>query len=275
MKIQIRDLPVNYEIFGQGRPLVMLPGWTMSARSLAHLIEPIIGNRKGWQRIYIDPPGHGATPGADWITNLDQMLDLLLETIDVLVDGQRFVLYGLSLGAYLARGVLYHRHQDVDGLSILVPAIITEDSRRNVPDPTVLVEEPGIMDKLTADEKDMFEIIVVRTTSFLNSFRDFPQPFEGEAGNMVFLDNIRQEPERYSCSFDVDQLSRPFPGPTLIIAGRQDAVVGYKDAWNILDNYPRATFVVADRAGHFMEEKTELINTLMNEWLDRVEEYVK
>jgi len=41
-----------------------------------------------------------------------------------------------------------------------------------------------------------------------------------------------------------------------------------------LDSYPRASFVVLDRAGHALsvEQKT-LFRALVNEWLDRVEEY--
>ena len=36
--------------------------------------------------------------------------------------------------------------------------------------------------------------------------------------------------------------------PTLVIAGRQDVTAGYRDAWHILESYPRATFAVLDRA---------------------------
>jgi hypothetical protein len=49
-------------------------------------------------------------------------------------------------------------------------------------------------------------------------------------------------------------------------------MVGYRDAWSILEKYPRATYVVLDRAGHVLEEKAGLVNALMKEWLDRVEE---
>ncbi len=49
--------------------------------------------------------------------------------------------------------------------------------------------------------------------------------------------------------------------------------MGYKDAWDILDNYPRGTLAVLDRAGHNLQlEQVELFNCLVNEWLDRVEE---
>ena len=65
-----------------------------------------------------------------------------------------------------------------------------------------------------------------------------------------------------------------FTAPTLIITGRQDAAVGYRDGWELLEFYPRATYVAFDRAGHFMEEKGELIGVLVKEWLDRVEESI-
>jgi pimeloyl-ACP methyl ester carboxylesterase len=59
----------------------------------------------------------------------------------------------------------------------------------------------------------------------------------------------------------------------LILVGRQDAMVGYRDAWDILKNYPRGTFVMLDRAGHNRQiEQETLFNALVNEWLDRVEE---
>jgi pimeloyl-ACP methyl ester carboxylesterase len=128
------------------------------------------------------------------------------------------------------------------------------------------------MAELTPDEAGMFEIAVVRSRKLLNSVRASPQPPEGQGGDLQFLEQIRQKPESYAFSFEVDALPEPFPGPTLIIAGRQDGVVGYRDGWKLLENYPRATYVVFDRAGHFLEEKEELLGSLINEWLDRVEE---
>ncbi len=75
-------------------------------------------------------------------------------------------------------------------------------------------------------------------------------------------------------SFDVDTLPTPFDGPTLMLTARQDNLCGYRDAWDLLDNYPRATFAVLDRAGHFVNiEQDVLCQALMREWLDRVEEW--
>lgn len=86
----------------------------------------------------------------------------------------------------------------------------------------------------------------------------------------TFLQKIRQH---YRFSFEVNQLPQPFAKPTVIFTGRQDASVGYCGAWRILENYPRGTFAVLDRAGHNGHiEQSQLFNALMGEWLDRVEE---
>lgn len=272
MECQLENITIHYETYGQGRPLILIPGWTMASRVHAQIMEPHLQERTGWQRIYIDPPGHGRSPGADWITNLDHMLEILIACLDTIIPGQHFALHGASLGAYLARGILHRRPGSVDGLSMLVPVAISERARRTAPDLTVLVEDPQVMASLSAEEREIMEAIVVRSPGFLTQMRAWPLLAEADQSDYAFLETIHEDPARYRFTFDVDALEQPFNKPSLIITGRQDTSVGYTDAWQLLDNFPRATYAVFDRAGHFMEEKDALIGPLLNEWLDRVEE---
>lgn len=54
---------------------------------------------------------------------------------------------------------------------------------------------------------------------------------------------------------------------------KQDSSVGYKDAINIMDYYPRGSFAILDIAGHNLQiEQPQLFSSLVNEWLDRTEE---
>lgn len=272
MECVLENITVHYETFGEGKPIIILSGWTLNTRWTVHEIEPYFQGRDGWKRIYIDPPGHGKTPGKDWIINQDQILEVILNCIDKLTAGQRFSMIGLSLGAYLARGVRRSRGELIDGIAMIVPVIIAEDARRTVPPYQVLIEDPTVKADLTSAEADLYDMAVVHTRKWLEDQRAFPDIPEHEMGDFEFLGKIREKPERYAFSFDVDDVPAPFPGPSLIIMGRQDAVVGYRDAWNILDKYPRATYIVLDRAGHLLEEKSDLVNILVNEWLKRVEE---
>jgi hypothetical protein len=53
--------------------------------------------------------------------------------------------------------------------------------------------------------------------------------------------------------------------------GKQDSIVGYSDFGDFLKNYPRASFVVLDNAGHNLQiEQPELFYCLTKEWLERV-----
>lgn len=91
--------------------------------------------------------------------------------------------------------------------------------------------------------------------------------------NGPFLEKIRQHAD---FSFDVDKLPQPFARPVVILLGRQDSSVGYQDAWHILENYPRGTFAILDRAGHNLQiEQPQLFNALIEEWLHRVREFMQ
>lgn len=273
MECALENITIHYETYGEGRPIIFIPGWSLNARLTADQMEPCFHQREGWKRLYIDPPGHGKTPGKDWITNQDKMLEVILACIDKLTAGQKYCLVGISLGAYLARGVILQRAQFVDGIAMIVPAIIAEDEKRSVPPYKVLIKDPSVYAELTPMEQELFGMSVIHSRTWLDTIRSSPQILDDENGDPEFLGKIRDKPENYAFSFDVDAVSEPFPGPSLIITGRQDSVVGYRDAWNLLENYPRASYVVLDRAGHPLEDSSELVNVLIREWLDRVEEY--
>ncbi len=274
MECRVKDMDVYYEMFGEGRPIIMFHGWGIDHRHMLSTMEPLFKDRRGWKRIYLDLPGHGATPGKDWVTNQDKFLDVVLDFIDAVIPGQRFVVAGASAGAYLARGVAYRLPASMDGLLLEVPLITAFAAMRHVPSPVTLVADQALVSALNPDEADgYFQYAVVQSQKVADFVRT-EYTAAGEAGDQAFQAKIREHDENYAFSFDVDALPCPFPAPTLIVTGRQDSIIGYRDAWGILENYPRATFAILDRSGHFLEiEQKELFHALAGEWLDRVEEY--
>jgi len=116
MECQVRDITMYYEEVGAGRPLLLLHGWPLDHRHIANDMEPLFADRIRWRRLCPDLPGMGRTRAADWITCQDQMLDLVIDFIDTVAPGERFVVAGTSYGAYLARGLVHHRGAQIDGL---------------------------------------------------------------------------------------------------------------------------------------------------------------
>lgn len=266
MICDLGDVAINYETYGSGRPMVMLPGRPSDHRVMARFMEPVFTQREGWLRIYPDLPGTGRTPSADRLATHDAMLEAVLAFIDKVIPGQRFVLAGLSYGGYLARGVVYHRAASIDGLMLCVPQVKADPAEAQLPPRTAIVEDPAI----AAGLGPISNLMVVQSPRVAEAVRELLA--EVRIADHPFNDRLE---EASPFSFDVDTLPTPFGAPTLIVTARQDHLCGYRDAWDRLSNYPRATFAVLDRAGHFVNiEQDALCQVLMGEWLDRVEERV-
>jgi len=271
MKQRLGKATVYYESFGSGRPFVALHGFSPDHRLMTGCLEPIFKHRKGWKRIYPDLPGMGKTKGEKWIAGSDQMLDVVLEFIQRVIPNQHFVLAGESYGGYLARAVVQKKHNLVDGLLLICPAIVADREKRRVPEHKILLQDPKFLSTLgKSDLADFKSGHVVLTRRVWKRYSKEVLPGL-KIADYEFLKEIEKNRE---FSFDLEAGAEPFDKPSLLFAGRQDTSVGYHDAWSIVDKYPRMTYAVLDKASHDLEiEQERVFNMLVNEWLDRVEEF--
>ena len=270
MKYTVSDVIIYYEIHGSGKPIVMIHGWSPDHRLMKGCMEPIFQSMETpWQRIYFDLPGMGKTPGKPWITGSDQMLKVVLEFIDGIIPNQHFVVAGESYGGYLARGVIKERTALVDGLLLICPVANQETHKDNVPALQVLEKDEAFLGSLSTEDRQYFEgINVIQNQRVWERFSTEILPGLKMA-DYAFLENSLGQHVPYTV--DVDQIEKPYRQPTLMVMGRQDSVVGYRDHWQLIENYLRASFVILDKAGHNLQIEQDLLFTeLVKEWLDRV-----
>ncbi len=274
MFCELDGLSIYYETYGEGTPILNIHGYGIDHHVMSNCMEPIFNKRPGWQRIYLDLPGMGQTKAPKWLKNSDQMLDILVQFCDKVMQGRRFLVAGESYGGYLARGLAYKMPQCLSGVLLICPVIIPDKTKRELPLRTVFVRDEKLLENIETSERKLFErMLVLQDRKRWERFRQDILPGvkarDAEFNHWLIHNG-------YGFSFDADRPEHPFEKPSLILAGRQDASVGYKDALSIMDNYPRGTFAVLDRAGHGLEVEQEAIfNCLINELLDRVEEYRK
>ena len=271
MECNIENISINYEVIGSGKPIIIIHGSHVDHRLMMGCMEPLFKNRGGYKRIYIDLPGMGKTKGEKWIINSDVMLNIVIDFIEKIIPNENFSLAGESYGGYLARGIVHKIKDRVDGLFLLCPSITMDFKKRNIPSHIILKRDDELLSQLEPSDAEGFSSIqVIQSEEVWARYRD--EILSGlKLADNNFLFNLQQN--GYAFSFDVDRSDEKFNKPTLILVGRQDSSVGYKDAWSILDNYPRATFAVLDKAGHNLQiEQAEVFNSLVNEWLERVNE---
>jgi pimeloyl-ACP methyl ester carboxylesterase len=160
MECVLDNIKVHYEIFGEGRPILMLHGWPVDHHFLIRVFEPIFKDLEGWKRIYLDLPGMGKTSGAEWIKTQDDMLEVVLEFIDHVIMDDHFYIIGESYGAYLARGIVQKRFASIDGLMILIPMIYANREQWTLPEHQILYENPEFYEELKSNNLEEFLVYV-------------------------------------------------------------------------------------------------------------------
>ncbi|MHC1740089.1 MAG: alpha/beta fold hydrolase [Anaerolineaceae bacterium] len=270
MEYTVRGLPINYEIIGSGTPIVMIHGWSVDRRLMQGCMEPVFRSMDTpWQRIYFDLPGMGKTKGADWITGTDQMLEVVLDFIDGILPHQHFLVAGESYGGYLARGVIKARAPLVDGMLLICPVASQENLANNVFPLQVLEKDDDFVNSLSEEDRNYFTSInVIQNKRVWERFAKEVIPAL-KVADYGFL--VKCLGQHVPFTTNVDQIEKPYQQPSLIVLGRQDSVVGYCDHWQLIENFPRASFMILDKAGHNLQiEQDVLFTALVKEWLERV-----
>ncbi|KAJ5363705.1 uncharacterized protein N7496_009418 [Penicillium cataractarum] len=261
---------------GEGLPILIIHGWEMTGKVEELDFEPIFNKIPGLRRIYVDLPGMGTTP-ANNINNLDDIYHHLVQFIDSRLAGSRFLLIGSSCGAYLARAISQKYANQIDGLLLRVPLIEPKNSMRDLDPFNPLVTNEQLMSNLSTEDKTLLGNILVQAPAYVEALKAkydaVLRPAMENADNQM-LDPIRADPDRYRLSDELIDGSAKFFAPALIVCGRQDEVVGYRDSLRLLELYPRSTYAVLDRGVHGLPvDETGLFEALVRDWVTRVHEW--
>jgi pimeloyl-ACP methyl ester carboxylesterase len=269
MYMKLERCTIYYETYGNGIPIIMLHGFPLDHNVMKSCLEPIFLKRNGYKRIYFDLPHMGKSSSDNWIQSSDDILTVVIEFIEKIVREDYFIIASESYGSYLARGLISKYIKKVRACLFLCPVIIPEPSKRTLPKYKVFEVDKEFVATLKTKEAQEFQLCVFQNEIIWDRFKsEILLPIQ--ISNKSVLDKIYSY--NYKFSFDVDKTIKSFDRPVLFILGRQDVSTGYRDAWNLVERFPRASFVVLDMAGHNLQiEQPQAFNCLVNNWLDRIE----
>ncbi len=257
---------LHHVVQGQGRPVLILHGARLDHRHMVESCEPVFAGLDGWRRIYVDMPGHGQSGGGDAVKSNENLLDAVLDFAQAAIPGKRFAVIGESRGSYIARGIAYKRPEAVDGLALIVPGG-NPSSSHPLPGHVTVAANPALRAALPEDERPRFDALVVQNEEIMDKARRtiVPALALSDAGMAA------RTWEHFDFPFDLAAPEAVFDKPCVIVAGRQDAISGYRDALDMLPLYPRSTFAILDSAGHKLAwERPDVFTALMRDWLGRL-----
>ncbi|KMJ57170.1 2-hydroxy-6-oxo-6-phenylhexa-2,4-dienoate hydrolase [Bacillus sp. LL01] len=263
---KVRQAELFYEDIGEGTPIIMIHGYSPDHRLMSGCMEPVFEKRNGWRRIYIDLPGMGQSRNYHEISSSDEMLNAVVNFIQTIIPDQDYVVVGESYGGYIARGIIHTQIQRILGAAFICPVIKPYAKDRTVGQHQIVKTDKKFIETLTQSELEDFRSnnVVLDESTWLRYNQEILSGVQ--IADKRFLEKVHKN---YGFSFEVDQSD--FIRPSLFLLGKQDSIVGYKDALELQEKYPRGTFVALDGAGHNLQiEQPLTFNALVHEWLDRL-----
>jgi pimeloyl-ACP methyl ester carboxylesterase len=261
---RVAGVDVGLEIVGHADDpaVVHLHGFPVDHRVLRDPMERVYAACPGWRRVYVDLPGFGIAPPSDDVGSSDDALDVVLALLDDVRGGRSAGIVGQSWGGYLAHAAAERRPDTVAGIALLCPMTVAEHAARDVPTvPPAEIPADVAAGADAADLEEFRDIAVVADAAHFAFFRASVLPaLRGADPGAV---------ERISAAYALtDPPAATFAGPTLMVTGRQDWVVGYRDQWRLAEQLPHATFAVLDGAGHHAHvERERETAALLQTWL--------
>lgn len=270
----VQDIPIYYEEYGSGKAILCIHGYSVDHRLMSGCLEPVFTQMQGYRRIYLDLPGMGKTPSQKWIKSADDMLEILNEFIRAVIPDESLLVAGESYGGYLTLGLIHNIRDRIDGVLFICPQlkswVIMNHEKEKLPKKQVLWKSGDLGSaEGNPDINSFLEFAVIATPEIFEKYKN-----DVLSGVMIsdkdFLYNHFNG--AYSIDFENSLKTKTYNRPTCILTGRQDHAVGYSDAYEILDRFPRATLAVLDCAGHNLQIDSELLfSQHVKDWLWRVE----
>jgi pimeloyl-ACP methyl ester carboxylesterase len=258
-----------YETVGTGRPVLFLHGWGVDFRLWSHRIEAVEGPWKaGYRRIYVDLPGMGRSIGSKTLTNSDHVLAVMEEFVSRVIGVHRYLLAGESYGGYLARGLAVRQGSRIDGLFLLCPLFLPGWRRGKVAPRVVLERDEAFLATLTEAQRREFQFLSVVQTEPM--WQAYVQDIHLE--RLVENEGFLETQLSGGFSPDLEAATLKFDRPVLVLLARQDSEVGFEQQYELYRDFPRASILVLDKAGHNLQiERPGLFAAAFLDFLERVE----
>ncbi|MBU3935771.1 alpha/beta hydrolase [Patescibacteria group bacterium] len=240
--IQVGDIKINYRIYGNGYPLVMVMGYGNTMKLWESMLIRSLSS--SFKLIVFDNRGMGNTEVGQRPFTIEQFADDTTGLMDALDIQQAHVL-GWSMGALIAEEIALRHPAKVNKL-ILYAAHCNAD---------LFPPAPEVISKLTdmsgtPKEKGMRFISTLFPPDWLRSNQDrIKEIFYRPLGNIPPETMNKQSMAIGNWKGCCDRLGE-INKPTLVITGADDVLVPPQNARYLAGKVPNAQLVVYEQGGH-------------------------
>jgi 3-oxoadipate enol-lactonase len=260
-KLHVNGLQLAYDDVGSGSPVVLLHGYPFN-RSLWN--DQVVGLANRYRFVTPDLRGLGESEVADGVTTMDAMARDVASLTDVL-NISRAIIGGLSMGGYVA--LAFYRN-----FPARVSALVLADTRAQADTEEAKQIRAQQIEQVLA--KGMSPIVDAMLPKLLSPETVSKRPevvkrirdmmFETKpAGAAAALRGMASRD-------DQTELLARIAVPTLILAGREDAITPLQDSERMHAGISGSRLVVIENAGHVSNvEQPEQFNQALAGFLSQ------
>lgn len=254
-------MTLHVQPHGRGRPLVILPSFSLDHAAMATTVEPVFANLHGWQRLYVDLPGTGGSPPGE--PRSDTVLDAVVDTIRAELGDERFAIFGWSYGGYLAAGVTRRLHAQVSGLMMVCTGFKIRPMDRDLTGVLASSPQPGWLARVPPVLHGHFTHAVGSQTTEVGERISAALNLNGPTDE-AYLASLRGD--GFALSDEV--APTPCNAPVRFLTGQRDRVSGFSSLSGALGYYDQATYTCISYAGHYLPlEEPGVFAAVTQAWL--------
>ena len=235
MEIVINGVKTNYQVFGEGKPFLILHGWGSNSDRWAPIAEKI--SEKGFKVIVPDLPGFGKSDALSvpWDTN--KYIDWIEKFVKEL-NLEEFYLLGHSFGGALASKMAVKHVQDVKKLFLVSAACVRKKTTK----------------------KGFFRVVskIIKVFYFVPYYpliRKAVYKFIIRKSDYVYVEGIMKATYLNVVAEDLS-FHLPFiKVPTVIIWGDKDEFTPIQEGYFIEKQIKKSKIIVIPGAGHDLNRK--------------------
>ena len=259
---KVNEINIYYEVHGDGFPLVMIMGWggTTEWWDLA-MVEEL---SKQYKVVIFDNRGVGKTDKPDLKYTMKMFVDDTIGLMDEL-NIQRSHVLGISMGGMIAQElvlnyperveklVLCSTHSGMTFFSKLLSKLFLFFVKRRMKDPE---KGPELLISLLFT-KDFIKENREKIDEIQQGFTDSPT----EQGD---FERQFHAIKKYNTRKRLQNIDKP----TLIMHGKKDALISYKEGLRLVDLIPYAKLALFDNTAHALfTQETERVLTTLTDFL--------
>jgi pimeloyl-ACP methyl ester carboxylesterase len=251
-----------YEIHGEGYPLVMIMGFTGTAKFWSPFLIDALS--KHFKTIIFDNRGAGRTDKPDIDYTIQMMADDTVGLMSVL-NVERAHILGLSMGGMIAQELVLNHSEKVDKL--ILAGTHCGGSRSIFP-PVEITDFLAGKTTKTPEEWIEKEMPLLYPEEFIKNNPEYIEKKKKGYLENPLSDNSRKRNVLAAGRFNAGRRLKKINVPTLVLHGKQDRLIPYKNAETLATNIPGARIQLFDNLGHdLFSPEPERVNKIIIDFL--------